>query len=367
MNSIKNLDYPKEKLEVLLLLEEDDKETIQAAESMSLPNYFKIVVVPHSFPKTKPKAVNYGLSMATGKYAVIYDAEDMPEPDQLKKAVIAFSKVDNKVICLQAKLNFYNARQNVLTRLFTAEYSLWFDLILTGLQSINAPIPLGGTSNHFKVDRLNELKGWDPFNVTEDCDLGIRLWKKGYKTSVIDSTTWEEANSRTGNWLRQRSRWIKGYIQTFLVHYKKPITLFRENMNFHIVSFNLIVLGKVISVFVNPVMWFITVLYFVARSQLGTSIEQLFPSFIFYVAVVSLVFGNFLYVYYMILGLAKRSYWDLILLFPLIPFYWLMMSIAAWRALYQLVVKPHYWEKTTHGLHLGKKIAFNYNFSDELK
>src|SRR5690606_10515644 len=149
--------------------------------------YFEIVVVPHSLPKTKPKACNYGLIKAKGEYCVIYDAEDVPDKDQLKKAVLAFAKVKPNVACIQAKLNFYNPHQNILTRAFTAEYSLWFYLVLTGLQSINAPIPLGGTSNHFKTEKLRELHGWDPFNVTEDCDLGIRLVKRGGKTAIIDS------------------------------------------------------------------------------------------------------------------------------------------------------------------------------------
>src|SRR5581483_11735953 len=160
----------------------------------NLPNYFKIIVVPDSSPKTKPKACNYGLQFATGEYSVIYDAEDVPDPLQLKKAIVAFAKSAKNVICIQAKLNFYNPHQNILTRVFTAEYSLWFDLVLTGLQSIEAPIPLGGTSNHFKTQILKKIKGWDAFNVTEDCDLGLRLFKNGFSTAIMDSTTLEEAN-----------------------------------------------------------------------------------------------------------------------------------------------------------------------------
>src|SRR6185436_4286234 len=152
---------------------------------------------------------NYGLHFAKGEYLVIYDAEDIPDPLQLKKAFLAFQKLPSNVACLQAKLNYFNSDQNLLTRFFTAEYSLWFDVILTGLQSIETTIPLGGTSNHFKTKILKQLKGWDPFNVTEDCDLGVRLFKQGYKTAIIESTTLEEANSNTKNWIRQRSRWIK--------------------------------------------------------------------------------------------------------------------------------------------------------------
>lgn len=171
ITAMKTIDYPKNKLQILLLLEEDDAESLTTVKHMKLPDYFEVVVVPHSFPKTKPKAMNYGLRCVTGELVVIYDGEDVPEPQQLKKVVVAFSKLDENVVCIQAKLNFYNVHQNLLTRIFTVEYSLWFDLILPGLQSIHAPIPLGGTSNHFKKKNLIEIGAWDSFNVTEDADL----------------------------------------------------------------------------------------------------------------------------------------------------------------------------------------------------
>ncbi len=182
------------------------------------------MIVPDTFPRTKPKACNVGLLNAKGEYLVIYDAEDIPDTDQLKKSVIAFRKLDNPlIICLQAKLNYYNPRQNLLTRWFTSEYSMWFDLYLPGLDGLNAPIPLGGTSNHFRVDALKKIGGWDPYNVAEDCDLGIRLFREGYRTRVLDSTTWEEANSRLENWLRQRSRWVKGIYSDMVCSHEKAI------------------------------------------------------------------------------------------------------------------------------------------------
>jgi len=183
ITAMTKLNYPKEKLEVMLLLEEDDVETIASVQKLSLPAFLKVVIVPDSLPKTKPKALNYGLTLTKSEYIVIYDAEDVPEENQLLKAVVLFQKLPKETICLQAKLSFYNPTQNLLTRVFTAEYSLWFDLVLTGLHSLNGPIPLGGTSNHFKTAVLRELGGWDPFNVTEDADLGIRLFKKGYRTA----------------------------------------------------------------------------------------------------------------------------------------------------------------------------------------
>ncbi len=349
------LDYPKEKLQIMFLLEENDQETVEKIRAYNLPPHYEIVVVPDSKPKTKPKAMNYGLPLVRGEYLVIYDAEDVPESDQLKKAVLGFKEVPPHVVCMQAKLNFYNPRQNILTRVFTLEYSLWFDLVLPGLQSLNAPIPLGGTSNHFKVSALRELKGWDAFNVTEDADLGMRLAKQGYRTAILESTTYEEANSGLINWYNQRSRWIKGYIQTYFVHtrsehYNTDLNSLKDKVIFH-----LNVGGKILSMFINPFMWLLTLCYFLFRAQIGGFIESLFPGPILYIGVFSLLFGNFIYLYYYMIGSMKRGYYGLVKYAFLVPLYWLGMSVASWKALYEVIVKPHYWSKTVHGLHLQKE------------
>jgi len=349
LKSIEKLDWPKDKLDVHLLLEEDDKETIAAADSLNLPEYIHKTIVPDSLPKTKPKACNYGLGKATGEYLVIFDAEDRPDTDQLKKAYLGFQKAPKNVVCLQAKLNYFNPHQNILTRLFTAEYSLWFDVMLTGLQSINTTIPLGGTSNHFKTKALRGLEGWDPFNVTEDCDLGARIFKKGFKTAIIDSTTWEEANSNMVNWLRQRSRWIKGYMQTYLVHNRHPLQFIKKH-GIHAFIFQLIIGARMTFMLINPLLWLMTISYFALYAIVGPTIESFYPPVVFYIAATSLVLGNFMYVYNYMIGCAKRKQWNLIKFVYIIPFYWLMASVSATIALYQLIVKPHYWEKTVHGL-----------------
>lgn len=352
IKAMRQMDYPKNKLQVMLLLEEDDKDSISHVDKMKLPAYFEVRIVPHSNPKTKPKALNFGLQFAKGEYAVIYDAEDIPDPLQLKKAVLAFKKVSNTVICLQAKLNFYNPDQNLLTRLFTAEYSLWFDLILPGLQSLKAPIPLGGTSNHFRVKDLHRLHGWDAFNVTEDCDLGMRLSKHRLNTAIIDSTTMEEANSKIVNWYGQRSRWIKGYIQTYFVHARDA---HKFSWNFRQpdgMFFHLIVGGKILSMFVNPLLWFITILYFTLRPVVGETIESFYPGPVLYMGVLSLIFGNFIYMYAYMIGCVNRGHYHLIKYALLTPAYWLAMSMAAWRALTEMIYNPFYWRKTAHGFHL---------------
>lgn len=353
LESIAKLDWPKNKLDVILLLEEDDKETVEEISRQKLPWYVRVLVTPDSEPKTKPKACNYGLAHAKGEYLVIYDAEDRPDPDQLKKAFLGFKKSNKKVVCLQAKLNYFNPHQNLLTRFFTAEYSLWFDVMLPGLQSINTVIPLGGTSNHFKTETLKTLEGWDPFNVTEDCDLGVRIFKKGWSTAIIDSLTLEEANSNWGNWIRQRSRWLKGYMQTYLVHMRNPFSFIAKN-GWHSFIFQLIIGARISFMLINPFLWLTTISYFAAYAYVGPAIEEVFPSIIFYIAVFSLLVGNFSYIYNYMIGAMKRENYSLIKFVFLIPIYWLVASYAAAVAAYQLIVKPHYWEKTIHGLHLSK-------------
>jgi len=350
VDAIAKLDYPKSKLDVKILLEEDDVETIDAARAGNLPSHFRLLIVPQGQPKGKPKACNYGLIQAQGEYVVIYDAEDIPEPDQLKKALIAFERSDERVACVQAKLNFFNNTQNLLTRWFTAEYSMWFDLFLPGLAASNAPIPLGGTSNHFNVARLRELGAWDPYNVTEDADLGIRMYKAGWKTAIVDSTTYEEANSRTYNWIRQRSRWIKGYVQTYLVHMRHPLTLWRALGPRAFMSFQLTVGGTPFVLLVNPLLWLLTALWFLTHWGV---IQQIFPAPVFYLGALALFFGNFTFAYLNMTGCLQRGAYGLVRYALLSPLYWILMSVAAWKGFLQLFYAASYWEKTTHGLYRG--------------
>jgi cellulose synthase/poly-beta-1,6-N-acetylglucosamine synthase-like glycosyltransferase len=355
VRAMQALDYPTEKLQILFLTEVDDAETRNAIRALALPSHFKIITVPDGSPRTKPRACNFGLMQAVGQYVVIFDAEDIPEPTQLKKAVLTFANHGPNLACVQAKLNFYNPYQNLLTRWFTAEYSLWFDLILPGLQRAKLSIPLGGTSNHFPTQILRALGGWDAFNVTEDCDLGLRLSHYQMETVVLNSTTYEEANSKFKNWIRQRSRWIKGYMQTYLINMRRPWRYLRPGRFREFVSLQLVIGGKTAFLFINPFLWCLFALYLFLSQYVGSAYHQLFPKPLLYAGTFTLVFGNFFYIYMYLLACLRRRQYQLIKWAFTIPLYWVMMSIAACMALYQLIVKPHYWEKTEHGLHLDKK------------
>jgi len=345
--ALQAMDYPDDKMDVQYLLEEDDTLTLEAAAKLDMPPSFHVRKIPDSFPRTKPKACNIGLHLARGKYLVIYDAEDMPEKDQLKKAVMAFEASPVNVACVQSRLNYYNPFQNALTRWFTAEYSAWFDLQLPGLAALNAVIPLGGTSNHFKTDILQKLMGWDAYNVTEDCDLGVRLGRAGYATRMLETTTWEEACSSLPFWIKQRTRWIKGYIQTWFVHMRNPWKLFRDLGTVNFCHYHLLIGGVIFSALANPIFWAMALIWFLFRPE---GISQLFPGPIFALGAACLFVGNIVFTYVHIVGNCKRQRDSLMWWSLLTPIYWVLMSYSGWRAFIQFFRAPFVWEKTQHGL-----------------
>ena len=382
LQSLAKLDYPRERLDVKFLLEADDQETLEALKSAGIPSWSEVVIVPLGQPKTKPRACNHGLMRARGSLLVIFDAEDRPDPDQLKQAVIAFKSVPETVVCLQAQLAYHNHRQNLLTRWFALEYNVWFRRYLAGLERMRVPIPLGGTSNHFRTEPLRQLGGWDPFNVTEDCDLGVRLRMGGHATRILDSTTWEEANSRTGNWIRQRSRWLKGYLATHLVWFRRPLVTVWKLGPWAALGFFLTVFCVSALAAVNLILWSITGFFLIALARdaaygydvwkLLTTREEFYASDrwswqmvyaghgedpywanlsrIFFAVSVILLIGNLAFV---VINAAagrrpgQRGLWFAALISP---GYWVLISIAAWKGIWQLITKPHYWEKTVHGL-----------------
>lgn len=352
VRAMSRIDYPVDKLQIMFLTEDDDEETRKAILKMRLPSYFEVITVPDGQPRTKPRACNYGLILARGEFVVIYDAEDMPDPLQLKKAVLAFDMHDEDLACVQAKLNFYNPTQNLLTRWFTAEYSVWFDLLLPGLQWLGVALPLGGTSNHFRTHILRKVGAWDPYNVTEDCDLGLRLANFRLHTTILDSTTYEEANSRFKNWIRQRSRWIKGYMLTYLIGMRRPWEYFTDNRLGDFLALQAIIGGRTYTLLVNWIMWLLVVVYIAFQAVITPLFHVLFPTPLLYMGMICLLFGNFFYVIIALLGAIRRQEYSLVKFVLFIPLYWGMMSIAAMMAFWQLLIKPHYWEKTQHGFHL---------------
>ena len=345
--NLASLEYPAHKLDVKLLLEADDTETIAAAERLDLPSFVEVVLVPAAQPRTKPKACNYGLLACRGEYVTIYDAEDRPDPLQLRKVVVAFARSGPEVACIQAELAYFNADENILTRWFAVEYRMWFTQFLTGLAGAGAPIPLGGTSNHIRTDVLVQVGAWDAYNVTEDADLGIRLHRCGFRVGLVNSVTYEEANNDAINWVKQRSRWYKGYLQTWLLHMRSPRKLMRDLGFGGFVRFNAFVGGTPALALINPVSWLLVILWFTVKPML---IQEIMPAPVYYAGLATWLVGNIALYYLTLIAAYEMNLRRVFLAVLLLPVYWVLMSLAAVKAAWQLVFNPNYWEKTTHGL-----------------
>ena len=349
LTALTSLNYPEDKLDIKLILEESDILMQRAIAGLRLPPRFEVIVVPSGLPRTKPRALNYALQYSRGELLTIFDAEDIPEPNQLRLAAATFASLPVDVACLQAQLLFYNPNENWLARQFTIEYASLFGLLLPALAAYRLPLPLGGTSNHFRTEVLRRAGAWDPFNVTEDADLGLRLARLGYETATIESRTYEEANTKTLNWLRQRARWLKGFLQTWLVLMRSPMRFMGEVGPAGFWVAQAMTLGIFGSALLHPICLAVMLLYFFlgpalpADAGLGTII----------VAGLNLAVLVTGYMVTMIAGtralrlLGIRGW---VFAIATMPVYWLLMSVAAWLALWQFIVAPFHWNKTEHGL-----------------
>jgi len=340
------LDYPADLLDVILAVEADDQVTLAALSKAELPPWMRVVVVPEGQVKTKPRALNHALDHARGAIVGVYDAEDAPDPDQLLRVVAQFQRSGPEVACLQGMLDYYNPRTNWLSRCFTIEYAGWFRLVLPGLARLGLVVPLGGTTLFFRRNVLDAIGAWDAHNVTEDADLGIRLARHGYRTELIETVTNEEANCRPLPWIKQRSRWIKGYIMTWAVHMRDPALLWRQLGPRRFFGFQVLFLGTIAQFMLAPLFWSLMVVPFGVPHPLHDAM----PASVFWAMSLLFILAEMLNLIVGMIGL-RRTRHDLSLFWVLtMKLYYPLATLAAYKGLAELVTRPFYWDKTTHGI-----------------
>jgi len=346
--ALDRLDWPAARRDILIITEADDADTREAfrAAIANRPG-MRILTVPAGMPRTKPRALMYALPEATGEFVVVYDAEDEPNSDQLQRAYHCFQTGGPRLGCLQAHLNIYNSQTSWITRQFTLEYTALFDAILPTVERLRLPIPLGGTSNHFRRSVLESSGGWDPYNVTEDADLGVRLARQGWRVSMLDSVTWEEAPSTGTAWFGQRARWLKGWMQTSLVHLRHPRKLWRELGPRAFFGFNVLMGGVILSALVHPLVYAYA-LWKVSAGDLSLWPPQGWPAVVWWAGVANLAFAYIVGIALAALATLRRHNARLASHAFLLPVYWMMISCAAYRALADLALRPYHWRKTTH-------------------
>ncbi|WP_244477050.1 glycosyltransferase [Methylobacterium sp. Leaf117] len=349
--ALARFDYPVAKLDIKLVIEADDTETGDALAAAALPARFEIIRVPGGLPRTKPRALNAALPLARGACLVVYDAEDVPDPNQLRAAAARFAQASHKVACLQGRLVIDNMDDGRLTQCFAIEYAALFDVLIPALASWCIPIPLGGTSTHFRTDILRSLHGWDAWNVTEDADLGIRLARAGYHVADLPSDTLEEAPRAFRPWLHQRTRWMKGFLQTSLTHARAPRDTARQLGILGTLGAIALVPGTVISGLVYPFLMGRAAYDFALFVWSGFPAPGGFWANLPAGASVTLFIAGLLAMLLpAALGCVRREWFDLLAVVPWMPVYFLLVSLAAWAGLIELIRAPNRWNKTEHGL-----------------
>ena len=334
--SLAAIDYPHDRLDVLILIEADDSETREAAERISWPAFVRLLTVLAEGPKTKPRACNFGLAHARGTLVVIYDAEDQPHPRQLRDAARRFHNALPDLACLQAPLIIDNHKNKWLAAMFALEYRLLFTRFLPVLANCGCIIPLGGTSNHFRVDVLRKTGAWDSHNLTEDADLGMRMAYFGYRSEMITPPTFENAPHGLKIFLRQRIRWQSGHIQTISVHLRQPLRAMRSAGVFNYTFFILVLLCRL----TNPIAHMFVIGYLLTASA---TVGFLTPSLIRVSAFVYLFYFTLAY-----LALGENSRHMRLIYLLSLPAYWLLIAPATLIALYRMARGQMAWMKTPH-------------------
>ncbi len=341
------LTYPKSLLEVVLVLEAHDTVTRDTIKRTKLPSWMNVIEVPSAGDlTTKPRALNYALDFCQGSVIGVWDAEDAPEPDQIEKIVTRFQDAPKNVACLQGVLDYYNPRTNWLSRCFAIEYATWWRMVLPGIGRLGLVLPLGGTTLFFRREILKELCGWDAHNVTEDADLGVRLARHGYVTELVPTVTYEEANCRAWPWVKQRSRWLKGFLITWLVHMRTPRALLKDLGLVRFLGVQTLLFATFAQFTFAPLLWsfWVTLAGFKhpVALTLGDPTALFMAWFFFASAVLNLTIS--------MLAVSRKEHRHLMLYVLTLPLYFPMAAISAYKALKEMVLEPFYWDKTQHGI-----------------
>lgn len=335
LQALEALDYPRDRLQVLIALERDDAETVAAVAAAGLPPWIRAVLTPPGTPQTKPRACNVALALATGELLVVYDAEDRPHPGQLREAAARFARNEDGLVCLQAPLRIM-PRRSFFQRQFAMEYAAQFEVTLHAFARAGLPFPLGGTSNHFRTSALRSLGGWDPWNVTEDADLGFRIADRGWRTATLRLHTLETSPETRSVWLRQRTRWLKGYMQTLAVWTRRPPSV-RSGLAMA-ATLGLSVGSALLHAWFALVM-FVQVVWAVSTGRVADVV---------WLDLTVLLAGWWSAGLLIRRGAGRAGFQPDPADYAALFLYWPLLTWAAWRAVWQLLRDPFLWEKTPH-------------------
>jgi cellulose synthase/poly-beta-1,6-N-acetylglucosamine synthase-like glycosyltransferase len=346
---LRALDYPPTKLDIKLILEADDDATRKAIDDTRLPAHMEAIVVPKLVPQTKPMAMSYTLPFARGELLAVYDAENIPAADQLRRIAGAFALAPKTIACLQTQLGFYNRNENWLTRHGAIEYAFAFMLMFPRFAKFGAPILFAGSSTHYRMQALRQVGGFDPHNVARDSGLSLRFARFGFRTAMYPSLTREEAVTRLGDWLAQRIRWTRGAVQTMIVNSRSPFLMSRELGARNLLMTQIVTSVSLVAALAHPIFLFwgassvaLVLLDLPTPGRLWLFLQGLYAivAVFAYLAATAAAIRACLF-----LG---RGAW--IATIVTLPLYWLLISAVSWIAVVHYFAGVTRWAKTPHGL-----------------
>jgi len=347
IHRLSHLTYPKSLLDVVLVLEEHDTVTKATIARTKLPGWISVIEVPAvGTLTTKPRALNYALDFCRGSIIGVWDAEDAPQSDQIEKVVTRFHSAPENIACLQGVLDYYNPKENWLSRCFTIEYATWWRMVLPGIARLGLVIPLGGTTLFFRRSILEKLSGWDAHNVTEDADLGVRLARNGYVTELLPTVTYEEANCRTWPWVKQRSRWLKGFLITWIVHMREPLSLIRDLGFIRFLGVQTLLLATFLQFACAPLLWSFWVVLLGLQHPLATTLGAPLSQFMAW----SFFCSGLINMVISMVAVSPKEHRHLMFYVLSLPFYFPLAAISSYKALKEMISEPFYWDKTQHGI-----------------
>ena len=333
LNGLLDLDYPKDKLEIIIVDGNSTDGTCKICSDFSAkyPGTFKVVNEKKS--KGKPAALNLALPYATGEIVGVFDADSVPEKDVLRK--VASHLGDKQLIAVQGRTTSLNEKKNILTRVAAAEEKAWFQALLSGREKLKLFVPLNGSCQFIRRNALEELGGWDETSLTEDVELALRLVEKKRQIKYAeDVCCGQETPNGLRDFIKQRVRWYRGYMETALKYGRLLDTLNKKTVDAEISL-------------AGPFMMVVSLLSYVNWFFLALFLSESNPVISFTGLVIALTAVSMLSAGVALTASEKPMKLRNLLWVPAIYVYWLIqMCIAGWAFLKLIFRQKRVWNKT---------------------
>ena len=334
MESILKQEYPKDKIEILVIEGGSEDNTRALCEEYSKRHPATIKLLSQRTSNGKPSALNEALKYATGEIVAIFDADNVLERDVLKKAAIDFQ--DDSTVALQGRTSSINEDENYLTKIVAKEEKAWFGALIQGRHNLNLFVPLTGSCQFVRRKTLLKHEGWREDSLAEDIDLALKLAEEDHKIQYDnDVRSWQETPSSLKSLVTQRTRWYMGYMEN-LIHYGRLL----KKPSLRLIDGEMTLLGPCVMVLcgMSYLIWFLKLLL---------SAQDVYIGFVTYGLSVVMTALTLFSIGAALLFMDKPFKIKKLLWIPFIYFYWAVETfIAVWAFIQTILPRKKKWRKT---------------------